>query len=371
VRSRPVGKVPKALETEGWRVDEARPSDADASAPRKNGSMVGRALLGRAARVGGLVLAIALVMAYFAIESDGLFLKTNNLLGMLRYMSTVAIIGLGLTTVLIVGEIDLSFPNVFGLSAMMSAVAWIEWGWPLWAAIVAAYAAAWAVGSFNAFFTAVVKIPSFVATLGSSTLILGFTLYVSKSNRYDPRNPPPGKPDVPDGELGFFRGLANQDLPLDLPMQVVWMAGIAIVFWVALHRSLFGFRLRAIGGNQNAARLAKLPVVRYKWVAFLIVATAAATAALLDFSYVASVAPDSGLQLLFPTFAAVIIGGASLQGGHGTVLGTLLGALLLAVIANGLAVIAAGAFAQQILLGVVTIGAVVLDQLTQRWRTVR
>jgi ribose/xylose/arabinose/galactoside ABC-type transport system permease subunit len=351
VRSRPVGKVPKALETEGWRVDEARPSDAAASAPRKNGSMVGRALLGRAARVGGLVLAIALVMAYFAIESDGLFLKTNNLLGMLRYMSTVAIIGLGLTTVLIVGEIDLSFPNVFGLSAMMSAVAWIEWGWPLWAAVV--------------------KIPSFVATLGSSTLILGFTLYVSKSNRYDPRNPPPGKPDVPDGELGFFRGLANPDLPLDLPMQVVWMAGIAIVFWVALHRSLFGFRLRAIGGNQNAARLAKLPVVRYKWVAFLIVATAAATAALLDFSYVASVAPDSGLQLLFPTFAAVIIGGASLQGGHGTVLGTLLGALLLAVIANGLAVIAAGAFAQQILLGVVTIGAVVLDQLTQRWRTVR
>ena len=146
------------------------------------------------------------------------------------------------------------------------------------------------------------------------------------------------------------------------------MAGIAVLFWFALRRSLFGFRLKAVGGNAVAARLAGLPVRRYKWFAFLLVSASAATAALLDFSYVASVAPDSGFTLLFPTFAAVIIGGASLQGGHGTVIGTLLGALLLAVIANGLAVIAAGAFAQQMLLGSVTIGAVVLDQVTQRWR---
>lgn len=335
------------------------------------GSKAGRDLLGTTFRLGGLIVAILLVMAFFAIQSDGLFLKTNNLLGMLRYMSTVAIIGLGLTTVLIVGEIDLSFPNMYGLSAMVMAVAWIEWEWSLWAALAAAYVAALLVGSFNAFFTAVVKIPSFVATLGASTLILGFTLYVSKSNRYDPRNPPPGKPDVNPSQLAFFRGLSNQDLPGGLPAQVLWMAAIAVLFWFLLRRSLFGFRLRAIGGNQVAARLARIPVAKYKWLAFIIMSCAAATAALLDFSYVASVAPDSGLSLLFPTFAAVIIGGASLQGGHGTVLGTLLGALLLAVIANGLAVTAAGAFAQQMLLGIVTIGAVVLDQGGQRWRASR
>ena len=347
------------------------PVTAESLAPPSGGRRAASSLLGTAARVGGLVVAIALVMAYFTIESDGLFLKTNNLLGMLRYMSTLAIIGLGLTAVLIVGEIDLSFGNLYGLSAMITAVAWIEWGWPLWWAIAAAYVAAIAVGSFNAFFTAVVKIPSFVATLGSSTLILGFTLYVSESNRYDPRNPPPGSPDVDAGQLSFFRGLSNQDLPADVPMQVIWMCGIAVLFWFALRRSLFGFRLKAVGGNAVAARLAALPVKRYKWFAFLLVSASAATAALLDFSYVASVAPDSGLTLLFPTFAAVIIGGASLQGGHGTVIGTLLGALLLAVIANGLAVIAAGAFAQQMLLGSVTIGAVVLDQVTQRWRATR
>lgn len=369
VRPRSAAEAAPSPVADGEAPGGAGAASADPPPQRSVGPALGHALLGRAARLGGLVIAIVLVMAFFAIKSDGLFLKSNNLLGMLRYMSTLAIIGLGLTTVLVVGEIDLSFPNMYGLSAMVMAVSWIEWGWPMWAAIAAAYVVALAVGSFNAFFTAIVRIPSFVATLGSSTLILGFTLYVSKSNRYDPRNPPPGKPDVPGGELGFFRGLANQDLPGELPMQVVWLVGIAVVFWVALHRSLFGFRLRAIGGNQAAARLAKLPVVRYKWLAFVIVAATATTAALLDFSYVASVAPDSGLQLLFPVFAAVIIGGASLQGGHGTVVGTLLGALLLAVIANGLAVIAAGAFAQQMLLGVVTIGAVVLDQVSQRWRT--
>ena len=231
--------------------------------------------------------------------------------------------------------------------------------------------AAIAGGSFNVFFTAVVKIPSFVATLGSSTLILGFTLYVSESNRYDPRNPPPGSPDVDAGQLSFFRGLSNQDLPADVPMQVIWMGGIAMLFWFALRRSLFGSaqgrrrqrRCRSAGRPAGQA----LQVVRLPPRGRL----RRGRAALLDFSYVASVAPDSGITLLFPTFAAVIIGGASLQGGHGTVIGTLLGALLLAVIANGLAVIAAGAFAQQMLLGSVTIGAVVLDQVTQRWRANR
>ena len=107
-------------------------------------------------------------------------------------------------------------------------------------------------------------------------MILGFTLYVSESNRYDPRNPPPGKPDVAAGELSFYRGLANQDLPGDLPMQVIWMAGIAVLFWFALRRSLFGFRLKAVGGNPVAARLAGLPVRRYKWFAFLLVSASAA-----------------------------------------------------------------------------------------------
>jgi ribose/xylose/arabinose/galactoside ABC-type transport system permease subunit len=309
-------------------------------------------------------------MAVFSIISGGLFLVPDNLLGLLRYMSTLAIIGFGLTTVLIVGEIDLSFANLYGLSAMMTAVAWLNWGWPVWAAILLSLVVALLVGLFNAFFTTVVGIPSFIATLGSSTLIFGVTLLISGAQRFAPASPPTGKT-VDPGEVDFFRSLSNGQLPFGIPMQVIWMIGIAAIFWVLLNLSLFGFRLKAIGGNETAARYARLPVRRYKFYAFMIVAVVTAIAALLDFSFIGSAQPGAGQALLFPAFAAVVIGGASLSGGQGSVIGTLLGALLLAIIANGLALLAAGPFVQQMFLGVVTIGAVVLDRFSRNWGKVR
>lgn len=308
------------------------------------------------------MLAIAVVGAVFAIQSHGRFLEYNNMLGLIRYMSTVAIIGLGLTAVLTGGEVDISFGSLYGLVVITFAVAWLEWLWPLWLCFVAAYVVALLVGSFNALITVVLKVSSIIATLGSSVLIVGFTLLVSGNNRYTPLFAPAGKPQPHKGDLDFFLGLANHPLPGDLPMQVLWMVAVAVLFWGLLHTSLFGLRLRAIGGNVLTARLAGLAVGRYKWVAFMILGVATTTAGLLDFSYVTTIAPDSGPALLFPTVTAVIIGGTALGGGYGSVVGTLLGALLLAVLANGLAVIGAGAFMQQMLLGAVTIGAVVLDQ---------
>lgn len=317
------------------------------------------------ARVAGLLIAVAILMGVFAWESDGRFFILANLLGMLRFMSTLAIVGVGLTVVLVVGEIDLSFANLYGLSAMVMAVSWIEWGWPVYAAIGFGFLIAIVVGLFNGILVAYAGIPSFIATLGSSILVFGFTLYVSDSQRYSPANPPSGK-DIPSGENSFFRGLSNQDLPWDIPMQVLWMVGAALLFGFIISFSVFGFRLKAIGGNEEAARYAKLPVKRYKILAFVIVGLTAALASMLDFAFIGSIQPDAGGSLLFPAFAAVIIGGASLNGGRGTVIGTLSGALLLAVISNGLALIAAGAFLQQMVLGSVTIAAVALDQFTRR-----
>ena len=319
------------------------------------------------ARVGGLMIAVLALMAVFAALSDGRFLITANLLGMLRYMSTIAILGLGLTVVLVIGEIDLSFANLYGLTAMVTAVAWISWGWHIGLALLFSLVVAIAWGCFNALLVAIVKVPAFIATLGSSILIFGFTLYVSKSRRFSPAAPPKGTIMDP-AQVSFFRGLSNRDLPFKLPMQMLWMIGCALIFGYLLARSLFGFRLKAIGGSQIAARFARLPVTKYKFLAFGIMAVTAFAASTLDFAFIGSVQPDAGQQLLFPVFAAVIIGGASLQGGRGTVVGTLTGALLLAVISNGLALLAAGAFVQQMVLGGMTIGAVLLDQLTQRLR---
>ncbi|MCY4629896.1 MAG: ABC transporter permease [bacterium] len=322
-------------------------------------------------RIGGLLGAIVIVGFVFAVWSDWLFLKPGNLAVMIRLMGVLGIIGFGLLVVLLVGEIDLSFSALAVLSAVVMGKFWVEFGWPIYVAILLAFAVAIGVGLFNSFFVNIVRVPSFIVTLGSNTLVFGFTLLVSRNTPILAQELPPdpeewqlrGGDYVDAAEYTFFRALAsNYALPGGFPLQVIWMAGFAIVFGVLLSRGVFGFRLKAIGGNEQAALLAKIPVRRYKTMAFVICACMAAVGGLLDFSFISQVQPNQGGTYLFPVFTAVIVGGASLAGGRGTVSGTLLGALLLAVISNGLGLNATGAWVQQMWLGTVTIAAVVLDQ---------
>lgn len=324
-----------------------------------------RYALGTVARVGGLAIAVVIVGAVFTALTDGQLVQVDNILGIVRAMSTIAIMSLGLLLVIVAGEIDLSFANLYGLCTNIVAVLWLVDGLPVYAAIVIAFCCAIAVGVFNAFFTAVIGIPSFIATLGSSTLIFGFTLYVGGTQTFSAEFPPGGGT-TPKGEYDFFRGLSNLDLPFGFPMQGIWMIGALVVFGFLMGRSLFGFRLKAIGGNRRAAELARLPVRRYIFIAFIACAMTACLAGILDFAFIGSASPNDGASFLFPVFSAVIIGGASLSGGKGTVIGAFTGALLLAVLNNGLALEAAGPFAQQMLLGSVTIAAVVLDRVTNR-----
>ncbi len=319
-------------------------------------------------RVGGLLIAILIVVVVFAaLSKPNTFLTITNSVGVMRSMSTIAMVALGLTLVIVVGEIDLSFGYMYGLASILIGVSWIVWGWPIYLAILLAFAAAVGVGAVNSFLVTVLKIPSFIVTLGTGQLVFGTTLLVSNTATLNPAYPPPGKV-VPEGQVDWFFGLSNQHLPLDIPMQALWMVLVAIVIGFILSRSLFGFRLKAIGGNPVAAELARLPIRKYKFAAFILCSLLASLAATLDFAFIGSVQPNAGVSLLFPVFAAVIIGGASLAGGRGTAIGTLSGALLLAIIANGLALLSAGSYLSNFVLGGVTIAAVVLDRFTQSLR---
>lgn len=317
-------------------------------------------------RYSGLYLAILVLAGIFtSLTPPNSFLSVANGLGLLRSMATLGLLSLGATLVIVLGEIDLSFGSVYGLCGMVMAVAWLVWGWPLWAAIVAAFAVALAVGTFNAVLVTRMGIPSFIVTLGSGAVCLGFTLLVGNSQSYNYHVALPGH-HLNAGEVQAFTTLGGAQLPANFPAQGVWLIVFGALFFVLLDRSLFGFRLKAIGGNMSAARVARLAVSRYKWIAFMTMSAMACLAALLDFSFVGSVQPDLGSTVVFPAFSAVIIGGTSLLGGVGTTVGTLTGALLLSVMTNGFAVLAVGSWAQQMLVGGITILAVLVDRFTNR-----
>ena len=336
--------------------------------PRRTPSFAkfGKATVDIAARIGGLFAAVIVVAGVFLLINPH-FANLNLAVSILRTMSSVAIMAMGLTLVIVVGEIDLSFGAMYGLAANVLAVMWVVHGVPVYVAIPLTLVIAALVGSFNGFLATSWKIPSFIVTLGSYNLLYGLSLWVSNSGTFNPNYPPSGT-DLPQGQLDFFIGLTASFGKYQLSAEVFWMLGIALVVGFLLHRSLFGFRLMAIGGNTEAARLARLPVRRYKISAFIVCSILAGMAGILDFSFIQTSQPDIGLSQTFPVFAAVIIGGASLNGGKGTIIGTIGGALLLAELQLGLALLSPGPHVQQIFLGAVTIVAVGLDLFLAKLR---
>ena len=337
--------------------------------PGPSFSGVGRTMVNIAARVGGLFAAVVVVAIAFIVVNPN-FANPNLAVSVFRTMSSVAIMAMGLTLVVVVGEIDLSFGAMYGLAANSLAVLWVVLGLPVYLAIPATLLIAAAVGLFNGFLVTTLSIPSFIVTLGSYNLLYGLSLWVSNSGTFNPNYPPSGV-DLPQAQLDFFIGLTRSFGKYQLSAEVFWMLGVAVVVGFLLHRSLFGFRLMAIGGNPMAAKLARLPVRRYKILAFILCSILAAIAGILDFSFIQTSQPDIGLSQTFPVFAAVIIGGASLSGGKGTIVGTIGGALLLAELQIGLALLSPGPHVQQIFLGAVTIVAVALDLFLTNLRKTR
>lgn len=311
-------------------------------------------------RIVGLLISTGIAIVVFTLVNSN-FLTARNSLGLVRSMSSLAIMALGLTLVIIAGELDLAVGATYGLAAMVAGTVWVS-GVPLWLALLAGLGVGAAIGVVNAWLTAVVGIPSFIVTLGTLNIAQGLTLYISGAQGLNPAHSRPG---VSEAELSVFRAIGATKLPFGVPIQIIWLIALALLIGFLLHRTLFGFRLLAIGGNREAARVVRLKGRKYIFLVFIASGVLSALAGILDFSFLGSTGPSAGLSLLFPVFAAVIIGGASLTGGRGSIPGTIAGAVLLAVLGNGLSILGVGSFAQLIFIGVATIGAVAMD----RWTT--
>jgi len=309
----------------------------------------------------GIILALIFLFVGFSIATPH-FLRIANLLNVLRQVSLLGIIAVGMTMVIVSGEIDLSVGAVYGIAAVSCGLL-MRSGQPFWLAMVMAVLVGAMVGLSNGTLVNYAKIPSLIVTLGMLNVVRGSYLlitgglpvFLSSQTVRDPRLP-----------VFFFLGQGK--IFNLIPMLVIFLVGIVLFGYLVCHRSLFGFYLRAVGGNARAAKASGINVERIKTIAFILVSTLAALAGVLNLSFLSSVQGIVGAGLELDVIAATVIGGTSLAGGEGTILGTVIGVLIIGVLRNGLVLLGISPFWQTTLIGGIIIGAAAIDVATRRTR---
>lgn len=316
-------------------------------------SLIRRLVLTREAGVFAAVLVLCIVFA----TMSPVFLSSRNLLNLLRQVSLLGVMSIGATYVLIIAEVDLSVGSLYGFAGMVTGML-IVGGVPEAAAIPIVLALGLAAGALNGAVTVAGRIPSFITTLGTLYLVRGATLVMSNGM---PVALPRGQ-----GLAPIVTDLAQGTLIGGLSNQVLVLAAIAVIGFVVLHHTTFGFHLFAIGGNDRAARIIGVPVGRTKIIAFALAGLLTALAGIVNFGFLENVQPVTGVGLELDVIAAVIIGGTRLGGGEGSIVGTLLGVFLIGVVRDGLILLGVTPFWQTTLIGAVVLAAALVGGLTSK-----
>jgi ribose/xylose/arabinose/galactoside ABC-type transport system permease subunit len=305
----------------------------------------------------GVFIPLLLISIFFAYQSP-VFLMEQNLLNLLRQISLLGVMAIGATFVLIASEVDLSVGSVYGLSGIVAGLL-ITSGLPDYASLLIVLALGFAIGLANGAVTVFGRIPSFIATLGSLYLIRGLTLVITG-----------GQPVTleADANADLLRYIAQGIVFGKVSMQVVLLIVVALIGYVLLHRSRFGFEIFAVGGNEKAAEVIGIRTGKVKIFAFAIASLTGALCGAVNFGFIESVQPTNGQGLELDVIAAVIIGGTRLGGGQGSILGTLLGVLLIGVLRNGLVLLGVSAFWQTATIGAVVILAALASAMLNRKR---
>lgn len=300
-------------------------------------------------RDAGTFFGLVLIFAVFAVLNP-IFLTAPNLINILQQSSINACIALGMTFVIISGGIDLSVGPTAAVSAIVGATMMIA-GVPVPLAVMAAIATGMACGLFNGTLVAVAGLQPFIVTLG------GLSLYRALALIFTGGNPIFGIPPA-------FRDTIN-GMVFGVPVPVIIVAVIALILWVVLNRSPLGEYILAVGGNPEAARIAGVPVARTKITVYVLSGGLAAVAALILTGRLGAADPTMGNLWELDAIAAAAIGGASLMGGKGSVVGTLMGAVILGGLRNGLTLMNVQAFYQLLATGIIILVAMLIDRATR------
>ena len=308
-----------------------------------------------------LVILVA-VVAILTLATGGKFLQPQNLINVVRQMTPIAMLAIGLTSVIISTGIDLSVGSIIGLAAVVSTslaqrpeatnLMYPGLSVPLVVAILAGLAVGAACGLVNGLLIAGFKIPPFIATLGMMTAARGLALIYSNGR--------------PISALTPEFNVLGQGEPLGIPVPIILLAGVAILAHVLLNYTRFGRHVYALGGNEQAARVSGINLSRVKIGIYAFSGLLAGLAGMVLAGRIGSGNPTLGTGYELDAIASAVIGGTSFTGGIGTVWGTIVGALLIGSLNTGLDLLNVSNFWQQVAKGVIIVVAIVIDARKNR-----
>lgn len=296
-----------------------------------------------------ILAAILLVIILVLARQNEKFLTVDNLLTQTRLFGEVGLIALAMTLVIISGGIDLSVGSIVGWAGIMLGFSWGMWGLPLWVAILVCLLTGVVAGLLNGWVIAAVKVPPLITTLATLALYRGLAFGISKAQ------PVSGYPD-------WFEWFGQGTIG-PLPVQFVILIVATLLVWVFLARTPWGRYIYAIGNNAEAAHYSGIPVSRILLALYAFSGFMAGLAAFILVSRVTTTRADAGTGLELDVIAAVVLGGASINGGKGTIPGTILGVITIALLRNGLSLAGVKGDATVVVIGTVLIAAVFLNRV--------
>jgi len=342
--------------------------------------------------LGGIVGTIVVFALFVLFAYDSGMFNAQGIMNWSQVSAQFMIIAVGACLLMIAGEFDLSVGSMIGFSGMMIAIFGVTLGWPMWLAILVTFAIALAIGALTGSIVVRTGLPSFIVSLAFLFILRGFTIFLPQT--IERKTIIGGIRDAAEGDWlaplfggtifkGFFQWLgdagvidvfsrgtrAGEAVVDGIPMLIIWAIVLIVFGHVLLTKTRFGNWIFAAGGDAQAARYAGVPVMRVKILMFMFTAFCATVFATCQVMEFGSAGADRGLLKEFEAIIAVVIGGALLTGGYGSVIGAALGALIFGVVQQGLFFAGVESSLFRVFLGVILLMAVILNTYIRRMIT--
>ena len=339
--------------------------------------------------LGGIIGTIAVFIIFIFLASDSGMFSSQGVMNWSIVSAQFMIIAVGACLLMIAGEFDLSVGSMIGFAGMLIAIFGVTFGWPMWIAILLTFAICISIGALNGFICIRTGLPSFIVTLAFLFILRGFTIFLPQT--IERKTIIGGIREAADGDwlgaifgekifMGFFEYLGEAGLisvftrgtregqPVvdGIPMLIVWALALVIFGHILLTKTRFGNWIFASGGDSEAARNSGVPVNKVKVLMFMFTAFCATVFATCQVMEFGSAGADRGLLKEFEAIIAVVIGGALLTGGYGSVIGAALGALIFGVVQQGLFFAGVESSLFRVFLGLILLGAVILNTYIRR-----